>query len=91
MKILCRYLSPQKGDVLIDRVSVKRMNRVDIAQKIGMVAQETHFLFPFTGQEVVLMGRTPYLGHRLFESEKDLEIARRRCSGRKPSLCGEAH
>ena len=77
LKILCRYLSPQKGDVLIDRVSVKRMNRVDIAKKIGMVAQETHFLFPFTGQEVVLMGRTPYLRHRLFESEKDLEIARK--------------
>jgi len=77
LKILCCFLSPQKGDVFIDQVSVKRMNRVDIARRVGMVPQETHFLFPFTGQEVVLMGRTPYLGHRLFESEKDLEIARK--------------
>ena len=77
LKILCCFLSPQKGDVFIDQVPVKRMNRVDIARRVGMVPQETHFLFPFTGQEVVLMGRTPYLGHRLFESEKDLEIARK--------------
>ena len=42
-----------------------------------MVAQETHLLFPFTALEMVLMGRSPYLGHLMFESKKDLEIARK--------------
>jgi iron complex transport system ATP-binding protein len=77
LKILYRLLSPQKGEVLFDSIPLKRMNRTDIAKRIAVVAQETHLLFPFNVMEVVLMGRSPYLGHRMFESEKDLEIARK--------------
>jgi iron complex transport system ATP-binding protein len=42
-----------------------------------VVAQETHLLFPFTVLETVLMGRSPYLGNLIFESQKDLEIAKK--------------
>jgi len=77
LKILYRLLSPQKGEVLFERVPLKRMSRADIAKRIAVVAQEAYPLFPFRVMEMVLMGRSPYLGHFMFEAEKDLEIAKR--------------
>lgn len=77
LKILYRLLAPQKGEILFEFVSMKKMDRRDIAKRIAVVAQETQLLFPFSVLETVLMGRSPYLGHFMFESEKDLEIARK--------------
>jgi iron complex transport system ATP-binding protein len=77
LKILYRLLAPQKGEILFELVSMKKMDRRDIAKRIAVVAQETQLLFPFSVVETVLMGRSPYLGHLMFESEKDLEIARK--------------
>jgi iron complex transport system ATP-binding protein len=77
LKILYRLLSPQQGEVLFDRLSLKKMSRREIAKKIAVVAQETYPAFPFRAIELVLMGRSPYLGHLMFESPKDLEIAKK--------------
>jgi iron complex transport system ATP-binding protein len=77
LKILYRLLSPQKGEIFFELVPMKKMDRTDIAKRIAVVAQETHLLFPFSVLETVLMGRSPYLGHLMFESEKDLEIAKK--------------
>jgi cobalamin transport system ATP-binding protein len=77
LKILYRLLTPQRGEVLIDRLSLKKMSRREIAKKIAVVAQETYPVFPFRAIEMVLMGRSPYLGHLMFESPKDLEIAKK--------------
>jgi iron complex transport system ATP-binding protein len=77
LKLLYRLLSPQRGEILFELVPMKKMDRRDIAKRIAVVAQETQVLFPFSVLETVLMGRSPYLGRLLFESEKDLEIARK--------------
>ncbi len=77
LKLLDRLLIPQRGEILFERRSLNKMSRSDIARKIAVVAQEIHPAFPFRVIEMVLMGRSPYLGHLMFESQKDLEIARR--------------
>lgn len=77
LKILYRLLSPQKGEILFELVPMKKMDRTDIAKRIAVVAQETHLLFPFSVLETVLMGRSPHLGHLMFESEKDVEITKK--------------
>ncbi len=77
LKLLYRLFSPQRGEILFKRVPLKKMDRADLAKRIAVVAQETHLLFPFSVLETVLMGRSPYLGHLMFESEKDLEMAKR--------------
>jgi iron complex transport system ATP-binding protein len=77
LKILYRLLSPQKGEIFYERASLKKMDRRDIAKRIGVVSQEAHLLFPFRVAEVVLMGRSPYLGSLLFEREADREIAKK--------------
>jgi iron complex transport system ATP-binding protein len=77
LKILYRLLSPQKGEILFELVPMQKMDRTDIAKRIAVVAQETHLLFPFSVLETVLMGRSPHLGHLMFESEKDVEMTKR--------------
>ncbi len=77
LKILYRLLSPQKGQVLFEDKPLQKMSRSEIAKKMAVVAQENYPLFPFRVEEVVLMGRSPYLGSFLFEGKKDLEIAQR--------------
>jgi iron complex transport system ATP-binding protein len=77
LKILYRLFSPQRGEVLYENVSLKKMSRKEIAGKIAVVAQETYPAFPFRAIEMVLMGRSPYLGHLMFESPNDLEIVKK--------------
>lgn len=77
LKTLCRLLSPQKGEILFEGSPLKKMSRKGIARKMAFVPQETHSLFPFRVIEMVLMGRSPYLGQRMFEGARDLEIVRR--------------
>src|SRR5690606_27803414 len=43
---------------------------------VAVVAQETHFAFPFSVAEVVLMGRAPHLDWLGFERRADLDAAR---------------
>jgi iron complex transport system ATP-binding protein len=77
LKILYRLLTPQRGEVHFGHLSLRRMSRREIAKKIAVVAQETYPAFPFRVIELVLMGRSPYLGHLMFESQRDLEVARK--------------
>ena len=77
LKIFYRLLIPQRGEILYQSVPLRKMSRGDIARKIAVVAQETYPLFPFRVIEIVLMGRSPYLGHLMFESGRDLEIAKK--------------
>ncbi|MDO9351236.1 MAG: ABC transporter ATP-binding protein, partial [Deltaproteobacteria bacterium] len=44
LKILCRLLSPQKGEVLLDLTSLKEMGHRDIARKMAVVPQEAYSL-----------------------------------------------
>jgi iron complex transport system ATP-binding protein len=77
LKTLYRFLTPQKGEILLELVPVKKIDRADIAKRVAVVAQETQLLFPFSVLETVLMGRSPYLGHLAFESKEDLEISKK--------------
>lgn len=77
LKILYRLLSPQRGDIYFELIPLRRMSRKDISKRIAVVSQESYPIFPFRVIEIVLMGRSPYLGNLIFESEKDLECARK--------------
>ncbi len=77
LKTLCRLLTPQKGEILLDLVPLKEMSQGEIARKIAVVPQEAYSLFPFRVIEMVLMGRSPHLGRLMFEGARDLEIAKK--------------
>lgn len=77
LKVMGGLLQPGRGQVLIERTPLQQLDRACIARRIGMVSQESHFQFPFSVLEVVLMGRFPHLGRLQFEGPRDQAAARR--------------
>ena len=77
MKIISGILKPQSGELKILNRSINLYHRKALARTISFVPQMTFEDFPFTVTEIVLMGRSPYLGVLGLEEENDLEIANR--------------
>lgn len=75
MKIISGILKPQNGELKILNRSIDQYHRKALARTIAFVPQMTSADFPFTVTEIVLMGRSPYLGMLGLEGENDLEIA----------------
>ncbi len=76
MKIISGILKPRNGELKILNRSIDQYHRKALARTIAFVPQMTFADFPFTVTEIVLMGRSPYLGMLGLEEEKDMEIAR---------------
>lgn len=77
LKLIDGILRPLRGRVAIDGRGIDRMGRPELARLIAVVPQESDPVFPFSVEEVVLMGRAPHLGRFAFEGLRDREIARR--------------
>ena len=59
-----------EGNCTFEGTEVSRWNRRAFARRIAFVPQSLRVEFPFTAQQVVLMGRTPF-ADGLFESAED--------------------
>jgi iron complex transport system ATP-binding protein len=74
LKILSGILSIKSGRLFYKGKELKGLDRREIAKKIAYVPQSSAFGFPFSVSEIVLMGRSPYVGRFEFERESDWEI-----------------
>jgi iron complex transport system ATP-binding protein len=63
-----------QGECRFDGMEVSRWNRRSFARRVSFVPQSTRIEFPFTAEEVALMGRAPHAAG-LFESAPDREAA----------------
>lgn len=61
IKNLAKLLNPDNPSVFIDNDSVEKMTQKSFAQKVAVVPQNLWFDAEFTVNDVVLMGRSPYL------------------------------
>ncbi|MGH9663071.1 MAG: ABC transporter ATP-binding protein [Bryobacteraceae bacterium] len=59
-----------------DGVELERWNRRSLARRLSFVPQSLRLEFPFTAEQVVYMGRTPFCAG-LFESPQDREAVER--------------
>jgi iron complex transport system ATP-binding protein len=75
MKVISGILKPQNGELKILNHPIDQYHRKALARTIAFVPQMTFADFPFTVTEIVLMGRSPYLGILGLEQENDLEVA----------------
>ena len=75
MKIMAGILKPKTGRLKILNRTLKNYTRKALAQTMAFVPQMMPMDFPFSVIEVVLMGRSPYLGMLGVEQEGDLKIA----------------
>jgi iron complex transport system ATP-binding protein len=75
LRLLDRILVPEAGRITLDGRALSDYSRRDLARRIAYVPQDTLWVFPYTVQEIVLMGRSPYVGRMGFENRHDLEVA----------------
>ncbi|MBN2109501.1 MAG: ABC transporter ATP-binding protein [Methanosarcinaceae archaeon] len=71
LKCINKILTPDRGDIHIDRRNIRQMKRMEVARNIAYVPQSSNRVFPTTVFEMVLMGRRPHLGW--FSNETDKE------------------
>jgi len=77
LRCISRILQPTAGDILIDGQELKRLKSREAARLMAVVPQETAADFDFTVEEIVLMGRFPYLARFKKEDHHDREVVRR--------------
>lgn len=76
LRVAAGLAEPDAGVVRLEGRPLAAWGRRERARAVALVPQETHFPFPFTVAEVVLMGRAPHLGWMGFEARHDLDAAR---------------
>ena len=76
LKVMAGILKSQADQLEILNRPVDHYSRKALARTIAFVPQMIPIDFPFSVTEIVLMGRSPYLGMLGLEQEKDLEIAK---------------
>lgn len=86
LRCISRALKPVRGTVLLEGESLYSLGSREAARKMAVVPQETAVNFPFTVEEIIMMGRSPHLGRFQVEGDKDFEIA-----GRSMDLTNTRH
>lgn len=74
-KCCLNFLKNYKGTIEIDGKNAAGLKPSAAAKLVSYVPQEHKPSFPFTVYEIVLMGRTPYMGGIFGPSKEDIEIA----------------
>ena len=77
LRCISRILQPDAGHILLDGQELKKFNNRETARLMAVVPQETTADFDFTVEDIVMMGRFPYLQRFKKESENDQAIVRR--------------
>ncbi len=75
LRVATGLLAPAAGRVLLEGRPLPAHTRREVARALALVAQDTSVPFPFTVEEIVLLGRAPHLGAFGFESREDRRIA----------------
>lgn len=74
-KLGVRLLEAESGRVILNGKPLKDLSQLEIAKKIAFLEQNPQYFFPFTVEEVVLMGRYPHNHNQYWDRKEDLEIA----------------
>jgi len=75
LKCLAGLLSVKQGNITVLDHNIRRLSAKAIGRLMAYVPQEHSVSFPFSVEEVVLMGRTPHLGGVMGPKREDTLIA----------------
>ncbi|UED79275.1 ABC transporter ATP-binding protein [Lysinibacillus sp. CD3-6] len=75
LKCITGLLDWKKGKTLIDGKPLSAMDRKELWKRVGYVPQAHKMVFGFTVEELVVMGRAPYISTLAQPSAKDMEAA----------------
>ena len=62
LKTMTHIVAPMAGSIMFNGKNIHRMRAADAAKSFAMVGQEMKSIFSFSVEEIVLMGRNPYIG-----------------------------
>ncbi len=61
LDILCKHRQPQSGRVLYGGKNISEYSKKQLSREIALVPQNFYINFPFTVEQVVMMGRYPHM------------------------------
>jgi len=76
LKLMGGLYKPVTGEVLVNSDAISETKPLERAQRVAFVFQENYTGFPFTVEQMVLLGRHPHQHSNLFDSKDDKAIAR---------------
>lgn len=74
VKLISGLLKYKSGDIYINDLNVKTLNQKNLAKIFAFVSQDYEPTYGFNVQEIIEMGRYPYLGRLGFINKKDKKI-----------------
>ncbi|MBU1341021.1 MAG: ABC transporter ATP-binding protein [Proteobacteria bacterium] len=86
LDLISGFLNPSSGDVCINETPILSFSKKEISKNIALVSQDYAINFPFNVQEVVMMGRHPYISRFSHPSSNDIKRVKRIME-----LCGICH
>lgn len=75
IRAITRIIEPWKGNIKLKNEQISTLSRNEIGKTAAVVPQDTFISFPYSAWEIVLMGRTPYLGRFENPGKDDKKIA----------------
>ncbi len=75
LRVMSRILRPQSGSVELDKRPLDMWELPALARILTVVSSEDYFVFPFSVEQIVLMGRTPFVPRGRTESAHDYAVA----------------
>lgn len=76
IRLLTKVLEPAGGEIVLAGRTLRSLTRWELAREVAVVPQEVPPAFPYTVEQLVLMGRYPHAPGRFFEGPEDLAVAR---------------
>jgi iron complex transport system ATP-binding protein len=76
LRLLTRVVRADRGEIHLAGQAIAPLAHAELARQIAVVPQEAPRPFPFTVEQLVLMGRYPHGPGRYFESDEDRALAR---------------
>lgn len=76
LRLLSGVLRPQQGHIRLDGRELESWGRREIARRIAVVPQELQVPFAFTVEQMVALGRTPFINLFGTRTSRDREIVR---------------
>jgi iron complex transport system ATP-binding protein len=75
LRLLTRVVAPARGEVRLEGRPLARSPHAELARRVAVVPQDAPRPFPFSVEQLVLMGRYPHGPGRFFESDEDRALA----------------
>jgi iron complex transport system ATP-binding protein len=75
LRLLTRVVRAERGEIRLAGRALAPLAHAELARQIAVVPQEAPRPFPFTVEQLVLMGRFPHGPGRYFENDEDRALA----------------